>query len=371
VNGFDGWRKWDFVTESQVSATNYTHICEHKGALFLVDKADPTKIVYTEFLSYEEVLSTSIIYADRPKSGDPITALIPLNGYLLIFTLNNKFIISGDDQATYAIEEAPDQKGTYTQETAVADKNFVYFLSDDGVYRSNGSEPQLMSEGNYHDILVLSNRPSACIAINEGRLYLWFQSAGSNVNDSCYVWNLNYGSGSADCLESQDTHAYVARAVSAFQDDDALLVGSSMLGQAYWQEDAGNDYTNLGGDIDLLLQSHYMVGSSPAVLKQHRYWEPRFGSKSDNYTIRCEYATDQRDNWQLVTGGSVSVQGSGSLWGSAIWGSFTWGRSAEVQANLYIPGEYRRTAIRYKHYATRQPQKFLGHTLVTQTRRLR
>lgn len=371
VNGFDGYRKWDFTTESQVSATNYTHIEEHQGLMFLVTKDDPNKVIFSNFAAYETFTSTDFIYVPSPKTGDPVTALRPLNGYLMLFTYDNKFILSGSDNATFQLDEAPDQKGTYSQESTTVDKNFVYYLGNDGVYRSNGSEAQLISENVYQSALTIDNRDRACIGVSKGRLRLWFSAAGSSANDVCYVWNLNFGSGSQDCVESYDTRAYVTRAENAYNDDNNVIVGSSLIGQVYWQELPSNDHTNLGGDIDYLLQSHYMVGTSPAVLKEYRYWQPRFQAQDGNYTINCEYATDLRDNWQLYA--SPSVQGMGSLWGASdtIWGAFTWGATAEVQEYLYIPGETRRTAVRYKHFATRQPNNFLGHSFVMQTRRMR
>lgn len=370
VNGFDGYRKWDFTTESQVNATNYSNIALHKGLIFLVEKNDPNKITFSNFADYETFTSTDFIYVPSPKTGDPVTALQPLNGYLIIGTLDNKHILSGDDNATFSLDEAPDQKGTYSQDTMTADKNFIYYLSDDGVYRSNGSEAQLMSDNIHQDILTLANKETCCICVSKGRLYLWFRSQGASANDSCYVWNLNF-SGDNDTVESHDDNAYVSRATNAFRDDDSLLVASSLLGQIYWQELDSNDYTNIGGDINYELGTHYMTFGSPAVLKEMRYWEPRFGAQDGSYTIDCEYAYDLRDNWQTYS--SPNVQGSGSLWGasSTIWGSFTWGSTAELQSYLYVPGEYRRIALRYKHYATRQPHKFLGHSMVIQTRRMR
>lgn len=371
VNGFDGYRKWDFTTESQVNATNYTNIELHKGIMFLVRKDDPNRVDYSNFGEYEVFTSTDFITVPAPKTGDPVTALKSLNGYLVIPTLNNKYILSGDDNATFQLDDAPDQKGTYTQETVTADKNFIYYLSNDGVYRSNGSEAQLLSDGNYQEVLRMASKSSACLCVNKGRLYMWFRSSGSSFNDSCFVWNLNYGSDGKDCLESHDTEAYVRRAYSAYDDGDDLLVASSLVGQAYWQEKESNDYTNLGGDINFQLQTHYMTFASPAVLKEIRFWEPRFAAQSGNYDISIQYATDLRDNWQTAL--NQNVQGSGYLWGDpgTVWGSFTWGSSAELQSSLYVPGEYRRIALGYKHFATRQPQKFLGHTLVVQTRRMR
>lgn len=370
VNGFDGYRKWDFTTESQVNTTNYTLICAHKGLIFLAGGLDPDAIIYSNFGLPETFTSTDFVYADSPKTGDTVTALASLNGNLLIWSHSNKYILSGSDNSTFAIDEAPDQKGTYSQETVTQDNNYVYFLSDDGVYRSNGSEAQIMSDNNYQDILTLANKAQCCLCVNRGRLRMWYPSAGSAFNNSCYVWSLNFSSSSNECLESNDTGAYVSFAVDAFQDSDNLLVASSIVGQVHWQERDSNDYNNLGEALNFILQSHYYVGNSPALIKEYRYWEPRFGAESGNYSVNCQYAYDRRDNWQTQM--SQNVQGSGPVWGSGIvWGSFIWGTTAELQAYLYIPGEYRRTAVRYTHSGIRQPVKFLGHSFVAQQRRMR
>lgn len=370
INEYDGLRKWDFTTESQVSATNYSLIVVHKGFLFLRTTLDPNKVVFSNFADYETFTSTDFIYVPSPKTGDPVVAFKPLNGYLLLITLNDKHILSGDDNATFSLDEAPDQKGTYTQETVDADSNFIYYLSNDGVYRSNGSEAQILSADIYQEIVDLPNKDDACVKVNNGHLYVWYTPAGTTGNSKCYVFSLNYGD-SGGTTESIDTDSFVSRAVSGFQDDNVLIVGSSKLGQVYWQEQSSNDYTNLGGDINFELRTHYITGMSPAVLKEFRYWEPRFGAQSANYTITAEYATDLRDNW--TTYSMPNVQGAGITYGSGkTYGSGeTYGTTSEVQSYLYIPGEYRRISIRYKHYATRQPHTFLGHTFVIQSRRMR
>jgi hypothetical protein len=369
VNGYDGFRKWDFTTESQVNASNYTNICEHKGLLFLQDATDLNKWVFSNFADYETFTSTDFIYVPSPKTGDPSTAIASLNGYLLIWTRNSKFILSGDDNATFRLDVAPDQKGTYAQETIATDDNYAYYLSDDGMYQTNGTEPKLLSENGYEEVKNISNRDDACVVVNKGRLYLWYTPSGQSENSSCYVWNLNF-SGGRDTIESHDTRAYVSRAVTSPFDDDKLLVASSKIGQVYWQENDTNDYTNLGGDIDYLLESHYFTFGSPSSLHEVRDWKPRFEAQSNSYSIACEYAYDLRNNWTVYT--NLATQGSGSIWGSGIlWGAFSWGTTAEIQGDLYVPGEYRRIAVRYKHYATRQPHKFLGHTFVAQTRRMK
>jgi len=370
VNGYDGYRKWDFTTESQVSATNYTTLTEHKGLMFLADKTDTSKIVFSNFAAYETFTSTDFIYVPAPKAGDPVTAEVSLNGYLFVYTLNNKYILSGDDRDSFSLGEAPDQRGTFTQESVTKDKNFMYYLSNDGVYRSNGSEAQLLSENVYQEIFNLNDKPECTLQVNGGRLYVWYQTSSSSNNDECLVWNLNY-SGKSDTVESRDTQSYGARSFAAYDDNNALLVASSLVGQVYWQELPTNDYTNAGGIIEFELSTPYMPFASPAVLKEIRYWEPRFAAQSDSYNISCEYAYDLRDNWALYS--AQNVQGEGTtLGGGYTFGSGSlYGTTSELQSYLYVPGEYRRIAVRYKHYATRQPHTFLGHTFVIQTRRIR
>lgn len=370
VNGFDGLRKWNFTTESQVNTTNYTHLVEHKGLLFGVRKDDPNRVDFSNFADYETFTSTDFIYVPSPKTGDPATGVKSLNGYLLIKTRNSGYILSGDDNATFRLDVAPDQKGTFTQETITTDDNYAYFASDDGVYQTNGTQPKLLSEAIHETYQSIVNKEGICLNVNRGRLYMWYATAGSSSNDQCYVWNLNYGT-TEDIVESFDTDAYVGRASTAFNDDYNMLVGSSVIGQVYWQEKPDNDYTNLGGDIDFVLQTHYNPFKIPAVLKEIRYWKPRLGTQSGNYTLTCEYAYDLRDNWQVQS--TLQTQSSGYIWGDpdTVWGSFTWGTNAELQGDMYVPGEYRRIAIRYKHFASRQPHSFLGHTLIVQTRRIR
>lgn len=368
VNGQDGLRKWDFTTESQVSSTNYSLIKEHKGLMFLAETADPNKVVFSNFADYEIYTSTDFVYVPSPKTGDPVTALVSLNGYLLIFTRKNKFILSGDDNDTFFLEEAPDQNGTFRQETVTQDDNFVYYLSEDGVYQSNGSEAELLSENMYEELRTLSNKDDCSLVEHKGRIYMFFPESGQAANNRAYVWNPKF-SGQSDTMESLDTKVYISRAYSSAFDDE-LYVASSLVGQVFTYESEANDYTDVGGEIEFTLSTHYFSFVSPAVLKQIRYWNPRFGSTDGDYTIQAQFATDQRDNWQ--TQSNVSTQGSGTEWGSgATWGNFTWGSSAEVQSQLYVPGEYRRIALRYTHTGARQPHTFLGHTLVVQSRRIR
>lgn len=366
INGKDGLRKWDFTTESQVRSQNYSHIVAHQGLLFLVDAVDTNKIIFSEFADYETFKSTSFIYVPAPKTGDPITAVVTVNGVLAIWTRYNKHILYGTDTATFQLEPAPARKGTFSQETVAFDTNFAYFISDDGVYRFNGTSDKLLSVSNYDSIRDIKNKDRAVIQINRSRLYVWYNIPSKDHNSYCWVYNLNF-----DMLESLDTSAYVARADTAFREDYRLLVASPFTGQVFWQELDTNDYSNMGQGYEFMLQTHDMHFGTPSRDKEIRFWKPRFSAQAGDYTIDCKYSTDFGSS--QTTALELETQGTGSVWGGSgvNWGSFTWGTSKELQADLYVPGGHRRISIAYSNDKPRQPHRFLGHTFVVEIRDIR
>lgn len=114
-----------------------------------------------------------------------------------------------------------------------------------------------------------------------------------------------------------------------------------------------------------------MTFNTPASEHAIRFWRARFGTSNSANTVTCQYATDLRDTANDVS--NFDVQGSGYIWGDSgtVWGSFTWGTDKEKQADLSVPGEYRRIQLRYVHSGARQYVRFLGHTLTVMTRRMR
>lgn len=350
VNGVDGIRKWDFTNESQVDATDASIVVEHKAFLFFNDVSDPNKVFWSNFADYETFTATDFIYVPSPKTGDPVTAMVSLNGALMIFTRNRKYVLYGTDTATFELQEAAGKKGTFTQESVATDKNYAYFVSDDGIYRTNGTVDELISGPIYNDIRDNTNKDIMVLCVNRGRLYVFCPSSSGTYNDVCYVFNLTTG-----IVESLDTKTYVSRAVTGYLDDDKMYVGSSVIEQVHIQELPTNDFNSLGGPIDFELRTGFMPFGKPSVPKQLRKWRPRFLAQTGNYTITLQYAVDLIDTATTQT--TVSVVASGSV--------------AEVQGDTNVPGSYRRIQLRYRHTGARQPHRLLGHTLVALAKALR
>jgi hypothetical protein len=368
VNGVDSNQKWDFTTAAVTggSPAIASNIIEHKGVMFYQDASDPNKYFWSNFGVYETFTSTDFNYVPSPKTGDPLVAWEKLNDTLVMITRHNKFQLYGSNNATWQLVQSTGRKGTYSQESIATDTNYIYFAADDGIYRFNGTQDELISGPIYQDYLNISSKEKIVLNVNQGRLRVYYPDTGSAVNNKCYVYNIALSK-----WESQDTDTYVSFAYSMYDDSNKLLIGSSYVGAVYYQEQTSNDYTNLGAPINYELRTHYYNFGFPGQEKEIRTWKPRFTAQSGAYSVTCQYAYNKRDTANLAPNGTVNVQGSGSAWGTAIWGAFTWGREAFIEPNLNVPGQYSYIQLRYKHYAARQPVEFFGHTLIVQVRKMK
>lgn len=371
VNGFDAPRKWDYTTESAVggSPAVATNIIQHKGLMFYVDAADPNKIFYSNFADYETFTSTDFFYVPAPKTADPITALGVLNDALTIWTRQNKYTLFGSDNSTFQLTQSPGRKGTFTQESMAYDlsRNVAYFLSDDGIYETNGNTDKLLSapiDNKIQEILE-SNPANTVLGLHNNRLYVFYTPSGESANSKCLVYNLNY-----ECWESEDTATYFNHVASLFGEKDEWFLGSSLVGASYYGEKPSNDYDNLGKPLSWEIRTKYMHWKKPSIDKEVRQWVPRFLAQSDSYNVTCQYDTDFRNS---PSGESLNVQGVGETWGGgALFGDGSmYGREQLREGDFSIPGQYGYIQIRYKHEAARQPIDFMGHYLRVQVRKKR
>lgn len=368
VNGVDAPRKWDFSTETAVggSPAVASNLIPHKGLMFYQEADDPNKLFFSNFADYETFTSTDFIYVPSPKTGDPIAALCELNDALVIFTKYSKYVLYGVDDSTFNLALSPGKKGTFTQETIATDGNFIYFLADDGVYRFDGTQDKLLSAPIYEDIRGMTNKDNACLVVNKGRLYIYYTVSGGAANSRCKVYNINL-----DAWESEDTNTYVNHAQTMEQDSHKLLVGSSLVAAANYQELSTNDYTNLGTMLNFEIRPKFYSFGVPSRFKQIREWRPRFMAQTASYSVDCQYAVNLRDSALSVSNGSVAMQGTASTWGSGItWGNFTYDGNTFVEPHLSVPGDFQYIQPRYMHSGTRQPVEFFGHYLLVQVRRL-
>lgn len=361
-------RKYDFTTASQVTTSPYnaTNLMEHVGLMFYTRADDQNEDFFSNFADYETFTSTDFIYVPAPKKSDKTVGKAKLNGVLYFFTRLNKYMLMGQDNATFRLDEAYAQKGTFSQESLVFDENFVYFASDDGVYKFNGTSEKNILEGIINDYTSLLFKDDIHLELHDNKLYIWYRPNGDAQVNQCVIYNTLYG-----VIESVDGNTYVGRSFARHDTTDKFLQASNRAGVIYYSEQSTNDYHNLGSQLDAEVRTAYDHFGSPQQLKRITYWRPLLESTQGDYTLQAGFAADYSDD---VNYSNVNLQATGykyddpaTLYDSATYA--TAGSTIDTTLNIY--GSAYRWQRRYKHHAAHEPIEFAGEVLKIQTRRLR
>lgn len=361
-------RKYNFSAASEVSAAPAaaTNLIEHVGIIFYTRADDQNQDYYTNFADYETFTSTDFLYVPAPKKSDKTVAKAKLNGVLYFFTKRNKYMLMGQDNATFRLDEAYAQKGTFSQESVVFDENYIYFASDDGVYKFNGTSEKNILEGVIDDYTGILHKDDIHLQLHDNKLYVWYRPNGDAEVNQCFVYNTLY-----DVIEGVDNNTYVGRSFARHDTTDKFLQASNRAGVVYYGEQSTNDYHNLGSPLEAETRTSYDHFGSPQQLKRITYWRPIIQSTQGDYTLQAGFSADYSDD---VNFSDVSLQGSGYTYDDpdTLYDSATYAAGvANTDTTLNIFGSAYRWQRRYKHHAAHEPIEFAGEVLKVQTRRLR
>lgn len=361
VNGQDGIRKWDFTTEAanSGSTTVATNLIFHKDQIFYLDKTNPTKVFFTDKTAFETFTSTNFFYVPSPKSPDPIAGWAVLNDNLYIFTKKTKWALYGSDLTNFVLRKSTGLKGSYNQDQIQFTRNALYFVSDDGIYRFNGATDELISEPVTDTFNSIADKSTVTTAMKGNRFYVFYTPSGGAQNSACLVYNINYNS-----WESIDQNTYINKCITwdGQSDDGEFLQASNLVGAAYYAEDEGNTYNNLGTPLEFELRTKYEFFDNPASKKRTKRWYPRFAASQGDFSVNCQYDKDFANS---PSSSLQSLASSGTTWGSgALWGSFTWGASTLIKPRISIPGRANYLQYRIKRFGVNNAVEFYGHTLL-------
>lgn len=361
VNGVDAPRKWNFTTEAANSGTTTvsSNIILHKDQMFYLDDTNPTRIFWSDKADFETFTSTNFLYVPSPKSPDAVTAWAILNDNLFIFTQETKWGLYGSDLSSFVLRRSSGLKGTFSQDSLKADRNYAYFCSDDGVYQFNGSTDKLISRQITDIYDSIANKDDITTALTKNRFYIFYTPSGGSFNSRCLVYNINYNS-----WESIDYNTYISKTSvwNEAQDDSEFLQSSSLVGAAYYGEDSANTYNNLGSPLEFELRTKYEFFDNPASKKRTKRWYPRFAASSGAFNVLCQYDKDFANS---PTSSLQSLASSGTTWGGgSLWGAFTWGASTLIKPRISIPGRANYLQYRIKRTGVNNAVEFYGHTLL-------
>ncbi|MBM4644765.1 hypothetical protein GS464_20240 [Rhodococcus hoagii] len=369
VNEFEKPYKYDLATDTvtQVTTAPYSAylIVEHKGLIFYGDPADRNKTYFTNFGEYDKFKSTDFLTVMAPKSPDSHTAYAKLNGVLYIFARRNKFVVYGDSNATWSLDEAPSQRGTFSQESVAYDADTIFHADADGIWAFNGTEDVELSEFFREDYKAIPNKENICLELYNNRLYVFYTPPGAPQNNQCFVINLSIRK-----LESEDTNTYVGRTFARLAQDDQFIQGSNRVAALYYAEQESNQYDNLGAPLNFELRTGYSHFETPGQLKRIPKWRPRFGSVIGQYGVDCGYAKDDETEavWTTVDLSADNPRfDQGHKFDSGV--RFASDRTVSP-TSLLIAGDFTRIQRRYRHIAAHEPVEFDSEILTIEAQRL-
>jgi hypothetical protein len=322
--------------------------------------------------NHERVFVGSI---PSPKCGDDLTAMASLAGTLVFSTRKHKYTMLGDSWQTFQIGDAPAIGGTFSQESVAVDDNYVYYATDTGIMKFNGSsevdltgadkDPRI--QNTYRDILY---KDSIVLGIWEDRLYVFYTDRPDGINNRCLVYNLNL-----NIWESFDSNTYVSCVYARDNQAGVFLCGHSRVGALMTYEDTSNDWSDMGAPIKFQLSEPDRPYGASAQIKRISKWRPEFEKVTGKYGVECGYSFDFDDNPRYAFTVDLSTGGirwdNGYLWDNGeLWGG-DGGLGTKLTTRTAVYGEWRRCALHYRHWAAREPVTILGHTLTLQTQRIR
>lgn len=362
TNGNDLPKYYDgtTVTTLTAAAVNSKFVIFHKNRAWFVDPNNPTKMVYSDLGDYTTYTSTNFIYVPSPKSGDPITGWTVFQDNLIIFTRKTKYVLYGDDPGNFVLRQSSGKKGAINQDVIKADANYVYFLADDGVYRYNGSQDQLISDKVQTIVDQMADKSLASAAIHNNYYRLYFPYTGGTTINRCLLWD------TINNFFLYDTDTYCD--MPLVLENNTLVEGSSLYGALFYAEQA---YSDLGKPIDFKYWTKYFGDGLRKIFLRRVI--PSIRLQTQPYNLNVNIDINQLNSPTLLY--TVNAQASGITWGGgSSWAggsTTTWG-SATVSTPRSLKGtEAYWHQIRYEQSGVDTPVEILSYVLEERIRRTR
>lgn len=309
----------EYIVDDQLPILS--DIIMHKDRLWGVVASDPNKLVFSENPGnpsnlpvgqqwYRQWLSVSFLYVPRPHNGSPITGMVSFQDALVVFTQDEKYIISGYDRGSISMRKSTGSKGALSSRSIAVDENSIYFVSDDGFYQFNGSSDEKLSARISPLFDACGHKTKISPIVWKGQVRFYMASQGSAHNNICAIYDKELKEWMLD------TDTWVNRAIYYDDADDQhqLVEFSSLTTTAYFAEQG---YHSLGAPIDFEYRLKYDSMKSPMQKKRIRKFYPILQGVDSTFTLQLAMDKDFED--------SPKVREQLLTTNGAKWGEFKWG----------------------------------------------
>ena len=336
------------------------HIARHKNRLFLLQ--EDGKLIWSEVGDYERFNATSFLYCPTPYTSDPPIGIYSFQDNLVIYTRNTKYILYGSDIASFVLKEATAKKGLASTSAAAVTGSYIYFLSDDGIYRFNGGTDQLISKKVTPIVQNFADKTKVDFTVHDDKLRVYYRSSGQGYNDHCLIYDTVYNTW------LNDKNVYVENGVvwDSSPDRNQLVVGNSRIGMLLYAEEGRSD---AGKPIEFEYRTKYHSFGSPSRKQRMKRLYPALRGTDGNHTIDVQVDADEAN---APMSNIVSLAASGDEWGGGeLWASptATWGRDALPLPRITIPGQNRKHQIRFVQTGVDNDVDLVGYTAYISMRR--
>lgn len=321
----------------------------HQGrAFFLVDR---TLWKFSELYDFTSYPSVNFFYVPSPKSSDPVTGARTFQDNFVIWTRKTKHIVYGSDISSFTRKEAIGTKGAVSDEAIAVDKNFAYFMADDGTVNAfNGISDVDISGKMQPEFAGIVDKTKVRLHLYKNQLRVYYPKAPANYNNRMAIYDIEYKQW------FMDTGRNLTGSLELTQGNNELIEFSSRT-PAMFMGNVG--YSDAGKPIDWRYWTNYKKYGSGASKKRVKRFRPVLRTVDANYTMLVGKDMDfanRPDMRQYI------VSGGGAKWGDFVWGDGTkYGRSRLVDKQSAMSGRGRHIQYRFERKGVETPVELYGY----------
>ena len=351
VNGVDAARWWDGTTSTNITGAPLAprNVIVHQGRMFFL--TDKTKVNFSDLYNFLSYPSVNFFYVPSPKSADPVTAWHSFQDNLVIFTHETKHIVYGTDISSFTRKEAVGTKGAVSQEATAVDRNYIYFMADDGqIYRFNGVSDELLSQNMESEFNNIQDKSKVRLHLYRNQLRVYYAKTPTTQNNRMALLDLEFGEWFIDTGKS------TLGSLEFTQDDNELVEFSSKVGQMFNGEQS---YSDMGKAIDWKYYTNYKIYGSGASRKRIKRFRPVVRTQNANYTLLVGKDMDYNNTPDMR---EYVISGGGAQWGAFVWGDGTkWGKKKIIDRKSAMSGRGRHIQYRFERKGVETPVELYGY----------
>lgn len=365
VNGKDKPKVYDGTSVTDLTGvwdTNQVKAIDlvfHKNCLWVL--LDDNSIVISEEMQFGTFLHDRMIYSHQGSDANKAIRIIPFQDNIVAMGRAGKMVIYGRDPSTFVARESTSNKPLISPNAVWLDGSYIYFLSNDNVYRFNGGIDEPL--GLNVDRLVgdMATKLNADLVVHKDKIRLYYTPSGASHNKDCLIYDMRF----KEWLHDDEIYVGTVAILDGQNDENILLHGSSLTSAIYRADEGLSD---LGKPIMFDYWTKYFSYSHPSRKNRIKRLYPFFRAGDGDYNIEVQIAIDDTVKPQVH---QVPLGAGGVKWGSdAEWGDGSkWGAGILKPRRLTVPGQYRKHQIRFVQHGVDNPVDIIGYTQYVQVRK--